>query len=274
MLKETVEMLTDERKVLNEVPVMRRKLENLTTQLNDFVVESATHTLKVKDVFANEKFMNKDDFSLVQKALVRTIGDTQTKLAEMTSRISLLSDEAAAYAKKTDISEMETKTKSLIEKTISNCKKLFANRIETKRDIKTIKDMWRDLKETQEKTVEYPEKWLLAKKGYNCGSCDSYIGDLKESTNPEFWNKYPIREGDKIYRAGNNFSKILQNLKIETIKEEMTYLHYAKTEQSFMKHKRQFSVETRNFMRPKLRDNETKETASDQLILETLEPKL
>ena len=50
------------------------------------------------------------------------------------------------------------------------------------------------------------DNWLIAKKpmgGYECASCDSYIGNLQNTqTNNVNWNKYPQREiSDKAYRV-------------------------------------------------------------------------
>ena len=64
------------------------------------------------------------------------------------------------------------------------------------------------------------ENWLLAKKpvnGYSCAACESYIGDLRDDTHKFIpWNKMPLRDpGDKLYRMGNGFSKMLQMLNFD-----------------------------------------------------------
>ena len=65
------------------------------------------------------------------------------------------------------------------------------------------------------------ETWLLAKKpinGYACASCESFIGDLREDAHKFIpWNKMPLRDpGDKLYRMGNGFSKMLQMLNFDS----------------------------------------------------------
>ena len=63
--------------------------------------------------------------------------------------------------------------------------------------------------------------WLLATKpitGFSCAACESYIGDLK-SEKEKFipWNKLPTREnGEKLYRMGNGFSKMLSMLNFDS----------------------------------------------------------
>jgi len=55
--------------------------------------------------------------------------------------------------------------------------------------------------------MEKSENWLIAKKpldGNSCASCESYIGDIKNTTQYLAWNKYPAREssqGDGKYRV-------------------------------------------------------------------------
>ena len=63
------------------------------------------------------------------------------------------------------------------------------------------------------------DNWLLAKKPLNanlCASCEAYIGDLKDNSNYQPWNKYPLRDpNDKVYRLGNGFSKMLQMIQVD-----------------------------------------------------------
>ena len=64
------------------------------------------------------------------------------------------------------------------------------------------------------------ETWLLAKKpinGYMCAACESAISDLRVDSHKFIpWNKMPLRDpGDKLYRMGNGFSKMLQMLNFD-----------------------------------------------------------
>ncbi len=53
--------------------------------------------------------------------------------------------------------------------------------------------------------MEKGDNWLLAKKplgGHSCASCESYIGDIHESSQFLPWKKYPAREGnERVYRV-------------------------------------------------------------------------
>ena len=50
---------------------------------------------------------------------------------------------------------------------------------------------------------------------YKGASCESYIGDLKENNTYVPWNRYPNKEGEKLYRLGNGFSKMLQMIQVD-----------------------------------------------------------
>lgn len=76
------------------------------------------------------------------------------------------------------------------------------------------------------KKNDKPDNWLMAKKpwaGYNCASCETYLGDLNETQNNVTWGQYPYRElNEKAYRAGNGFSRMLQMVNVEKGKEDDT----------------------------------------------------
>ena len=66
--------------------------------------------------------------------------------------------------------------------------------------------------------------WLLAKKPITnnnmCASCESFIGELKDSNDDNNlyipWSKYPVKDtNDKLYRIGQGYSKMLQDLQID-----------------------------------------------------------
>lgn len=60
----------------------------------------------------------------------------------------------------------------------------------------------------------------MAKKpinGFSCASCEAFIGDLKDKDEPLPWQKFPLRDEMKLYRGGNNFSKMLQMVNIEGV---------------------------------------------------------
>ena len=90
------------------------------------------------------------------------------------------------------------------EQLMLNCRKSFADRLDFKKSVKLIEQSISELTETLNKRNNKQDNWLIAKKpinGYNCASCESYIGEIKNTGESVNWNKYPYRDGDKIYRV-------------------------------------------------------------------------
>ena len=101
---------------------------------------------------------------------------------------------------------------------MSSAKK-FAERVETIKNLKYLDQQIKHIVQVYIKKLDKNENWLIAKKPINsniCASCESYIGDLKDNSPYVPWNKYPLRDqGDKVYRLGNGFSKMLQMIQVD-----------------------------------------------------------
>ena len=96
--------------------------------------------------------------------------------------------------------------------------KKFADKIDTGKTLKYLDAQIKYLSEIYSKKNDKSDNWLLAKKpigGHACASCESYLGDLRENDDYIAWNKYPQRERDKNYRAGNGFSRMLNMLNLD-----------------------------------------------------------
>ena len=141
------------------------------------------------------------------------------KLKELIDKIfDILKDKA-------NFSDLEDLKKWLAEKLDEfaiACNKKFADKNETTNNFKYLEDQIRKILDMLAKkdTMNDADNWLLAKKpisGYSCAACESYIGDLRDDAHKFIpWNKMPLRDpGDKLYRMGNGFSKMLQMLNFD-----------------------------------------------------------
>ena len=85
------------------------------------------------------------------------------------------------------------------------------------------------------------ENCILASRpvgGFKCASCETYIGDIKESNVFLPWNKYHGTE--RPYRLGSSFSRILQGLNIE--QNYNPFLH----QKSLMKNEKEKKYKIKN----------------------------
>jgi hypothetical protein len=93
---------------------------------------------------------------------------------------------------------------SKVEELKINSHRKFAEKNDTQKNIKYLDTQIKYIIDVYIKKMEKGDNWLLAKKpinGYNCASCEAYIGDLHDNNQYVPWNKYPNRENEKGYRV-------------------------------------------------------------------------
>ena len=146
---------------------------------------------------------------------IKNIKDLINKLFELLNTKANLSD----------LEDLKNFILAKLEELALACNKKFADRNETANNLKYLEDQLRKLFEllsaSKKDTINEADNWLLAKKpisGYSCAACESVIGNLRDDENKFIpWNKLPLRDpGDKLYRMGNGFSKMLQMLNFDS----------------------------------------------------------
>ena len=120
-----------------------------------------------------------------------------------------------------DFAEFQNIIKNLIDDLKINCNKKYADKIEISKTIKFLETQIKALHDAFLKKNEAGDNWLLAKKpinNYVCASCEANIkGELDKRTEFVPWNRYPQRD-DKAYRIGHGFSRMLQMVNEDIIK--------------------------------------------------------
>ena len=120
-----------------------------------------------------------------------------------------------------DFSQFQAIIKNLLDDLKINCNKKFADKFETSKSIKFLETQIKTIHESINKKNEIGDNWLLAKKpinNYVCASCEANIrGELDKRTEFVPWNRYPIRD-DKAYRLGHGFSRMLQMVNEDIIR--------------------------------------------------------
>lgn len=103
-----------------------------------------------------------------------------------------------------------------------NVLKQYIDKAEFKKHAKTLENRLKAVGTARVETNNTEANWLMAKKpinGYNCASCESYLGDLKDNTDSYVvWNKYPKRTEllqESYYRMGEGFSKWLSTTNVD-----------------------------------------------------------
>ena len=152
----------------------------------------------------------------------KKIWDEIKNIKDLINKMSALLNNKANLS---DLEDLKNLILAKLEELALACNKKFADRNETANNLKYLEDQIRKLFEllssSKKDTFNEADNWLLAKKpisGYSCAACESVIGNLRDDANKFIpWNKLPLRDpGDKLYRMGNGFSKMLQMLNFDS----------------------------------------------------------
>ena len=151
----------------------------------------------------------------------KKIWDEIKNIKDLINKMSTLLNTKANLS---DLEDLKNLILAKLEELALACNKKFADRNETANNLKYLEDQIKKLFEllssSKKDTFNEADNWLLAKKpisGYSCAACESVIGNLRDDPNKFIpWNKLPLRDpGDKLYRMGSGFSKMLQMLNFD-----------------------------------------------------------
>jgi hypothetical protein len=176
------------------------------------------------------KFLEIKKFEEFRTSIIKeftNVNDNFNLLRGLTDR---LSDALNTKPSFNDMKALEEDFDAKLEDMKLTLSKKFADRVESNKNFKFLDQQLKNIVQIYiKKNEKESSNWLIAKKPLNsnlCASCDSYIGDLKENSNFVPWNKYPNREGEKLYRLGNGFSKMLQLVHMdENDKKDIGVIH-------------------------------------------------
>ncbi|CAG9325152.1 unnamed protein product [Blepharisma stoltei] len=150
---------------------------------------------------------------------------------EFWTKIKELNDLFSGQASQEDLKNLE---KSLQEKVIAVCDamgKKFADKTDTKKALKYLERLIREIYESPGKERRDGEDAMLAKKplgGWSCASCEKQLEKLAgKVANYQPWNKMPHRDpADRIARAGPGFSRMLATVNPEMLSNRTRTSHY------------------------------------------------
>lgn len=154
----------------------------------------------------------KKENNLKNEKLRMMIEELSHHLKEIESSLNL-------YSTAKDFSQFQNTFISLLEEFKLNCIRKYMEKNEIHKNLRILENQIKTLAESSKK-MDGSDNWLLAKKplnNYQCASCEAMLKDLEKKDNFVAWNKYPNRE-EKTYRMGHGFSRMLQMVNEEIIK--------------------------------------------------------
>ena len=233
-LKDREEMDSDEiRKIKDEMRNMGKKYEQIMQNIYRLTKPEQSND-KIINKIINERLENYvqlNTFNDFSKDINKDNERIRRELDAFKQNVYDLQDEVKDKATEKELKSLEEYLITLLDENKTLSSKLYANRIDTNKNFKTLEiNIKHILEDINSKMNKDNDSWILAKRpvnGYTCASCEAYLGDLKERTSENWTNHNPLslkdyEKFDKTNRIGNGFSRILNliNLKIENKKEK------------------------------------------------------
>ena len=164
--------------------------------------------------------VQKEEFEKQIKAINKKLTDLQMDVNEHNRNFGEIMPKIENIVDINELKKMQTKIDDLMTKNMSGTNNKSLNTEEIIKNIKSIeaqvKLFMKKLESEKDKEKYQNENCILASRpvgGFKCASCETYIGEIKESNAFLPWNK--IHGAERPYRLGSSFSRILQGLNIE-----------------------------------------------------------
>ena len=233
-LKDREDMDTDEiRKIKEEMRNMGKKYEQVMQNIYRLTKPEQPNEKLINNLINErlENYVQLNTFNDFSKDINKDYERMRRELDAFKQSVYDLQDEVKEKATEKELKSLEEYLITLLDENKNLSSKLYANRIDTNKNFKTLElNIKHILEEFNTKMNKEADTWILAKKpvnGYTCASCEAYLGDLKDRTTENWTNHNPLsikeyEKFDKTNRIGNGFSRILNliNLKIENKKEK------------------------------------------------------
>ena len=221
--KKDLELLKDKYEEHSiEIDALKKRLDGLFTQLLSRKDDGKAPVINIDF----SQYVSKIDFEKHKKENENEFKKIWEELNRLKDLIDKIFEILKTKANLTDLDDLKDFLLGKIDELAIACNKKFADKNETANNFKYLDDQIKKILEmlanlkTNETSANDTDNWLIAKKpinGYSCAACEAYIGDLRDDTQKFIpWNRMPLRDpGDKLYRMGNGFSKMLQMLNFD-----------------------------------------------------------
>ena len=220
-LNMTKELPVPEVKEIKKEPEKEKEKDNKEEKNEDKIVK---YSFDIESLELDKYALKTDLENYIKKnnEEINNIWEEKRKVKDLINNLSDLLKEKAYIE---DLNELRDFLLGKIDELISDFDKKYADKNDTLKSMKYLEDQIKKLyslikTRKEAHTLHEANNWLLAKKpinAFSCAACESYIGDLKiDKTKYVAWNKLPVRDpGDKLYRMGNGFSRMLNMLNFD-----------------------------------------------------------
>ncbi len=209
----------DLQNVKRKLELLNSKVHENETCIQELLKQMNQNSHNNLQFAGSDKYLEVHQFEDFKSQIIKefsSVNDNFTHLRRLVDNILEALKNKPSYR---DIKALEEEIAVKFEEIKVASAKKFAEKIETTKNFKYLDQQIKHILQIYIRKDNKSDNWLLAKRPLNanlCASCESYIGDLKDNSNFQPWNKYPLRDpNDKVYRLGNGFSKMLQMIPID-----------------------------------------------------------
>ena len=237
-------MLSVKNQQMAEIDGLNNNISSLKKQLNEFLADKTDHNNlsmlskkfeaaqnilyraqvmmddyeKEKKRFQNldpKKVVTSDTYEEFKLNINKVINNFHKEFQDMKTEIlDKNSKFIGSQASLKDLKNLEDDLLSKMDELYNAINDKFAEKNLIIRNNKILELKIKHFVENYKKS-EKSDSWLLSKIpiGHLCASCESYLGDIKDTANTKYvpWNKYPTKDSaDKLYRIGAGYSRMLQ----------------------------------------------------------------
>jgi hypothetical protein len=227
--KDQLTSILSDTAITDELQGMKRRLEAFMTQLHVLhdTSKKFEEQLSSKPQFDPTKYIDVSQFNEFKQTLSKQFSLTTTHVESVNSIVDdLISNVMKHKATFKDLKNLEDTLLLKLDEMRNVIAKTFAEKNEVNRHVKYLETQIKHVMDYamnakgKANTNVNDNNWLIAKKpinGHLCASCETYIGDLNNSSTSYVpWNKIPNKDtGDKLYRMGTGFSKMLQMVNVD-----------------------------------------------------------
>ena len=237
-------MLSYKNQQMAELEVLNNNFSALKNQINEFMADKTDHNNlnllgkkfeaaqnilyraqilmddyeKEKKRYQNldpKKVVTTDSYEKFKSNINKTINNFHKEFQEMKTEIlDKNSKFLGSQASLKDLKNLEDDLLLKMDELYTSVNDKFAEKNLIIRNNKILELKMKHIVENYKKN-DKSDTWLLSKIpiGHLCASCESYLGDIKDTANTKYvpWNKYPTKDSaDKLYRVGAGYSRMLQ----------------------------------------------------------------
>ena len=206
-------------KIKLELVSFNKKIEYLIGEFDSLKKELEKNKTNKSNESDNNSLIDNTLFNNFKKEVTLKFEKFRTITEEFDRNLNEINNALAHFPTNKDFVQLQNTLMSMLDEFKISCIKKYMDKNEIHKNLKILENQIRLLGETN-KREETADNWLLAKKplnNYQCASCEAMLKDLDKKDNFVAWNKYPNRE-EKTYRMGHGFSRMLQMVNEEIIK--------------------------------------------------------